>query len=269
MEFLTGYLLQIVSTVGVVFIFGSIIALLRRAFCAVAGRSGPKILLVTGIIGTPIHELSHALMCLVFGHKIKDIKLYQPRSNDGTLGYVSHTYNKKNIYHQIGNFFIGTAPVVVGGGLTVLILRFMLPDSFSSIFGEIELLSKTDIGSFPIVDFLKFIFYSVKAIFAPENFASWQGWVFLFLAIMISTHMEMSTADIKNSMRGLIFLLILLLLTDGATYLISKDAFAAVNEATFSFGLMISAFLIIPILFLTALLAVAIIFNAILRLFTR
>ena len=73
MDFLAGFLTQVMSTAGVIFLFGWIIALLRRGFCNVAYRSGPRILLLTGIIGTPIHELSHALMCLIFGHKIEEI----------------------------------------------------------------------------------------------------------------------------------------------------------------------------------------------------
>lgn len=78
-------------------------------------------------IGTPLHELSHAFMCLVFGHKITDMRLLILDPNSNVAGYVSHTYNKNNFYQNLGNFFIGIAPIL-GGFLTVSIIykQFMI-----------------------------------------------------------------------------------------------------------------------------------------------
>ena len=81
---------------------------------------GWKSQLLTGWLGTPIHELSHAVMCLLFLHRIKDVALFRPNEKTGTLGYVHHEFNPRNLYHQIGNFFIGIAPVI--GGCLVLYL---------------------------------------------------------------------------------------------------------------------------------------------------
>ncbi len=269
MDFLTGFFIQLFSTAGIIFIFGWLIALLRRAFCAVSGRSGPKILLATGIVGTPIHELSHALMCLLFGHKITEIKLYQPKAPNGALGYVSHTYSKKNIYHQIGNFFIGTAPIILGGGVIVLLMLLLIPDSFDTVKGEIEILSLADMSDLPIAEFFSFIWSAIVAVFSAENLSSTGGWVFIVLALMISSHMEMSGPDIKSGLKGLLFLSILLLLVDGVMYLLSPEAFALINSIAVSFGLIIAALLSISILFLTWLLLIAILFRGIGMLFGK
>ena len=93
MEILTNFLLQLACTVGVIAVFGLLIAWCTKLFCRMVGVAGPKILLLTGVVGTPIHELGHALMCLVFGHKIVEMKLFQPNNAEGTLGYVNHSYN--------------------------------------------------------------------------------------------------------------------------------------------------------------------------------
>lgn len=65
-------------------------------------------------IGTPVHELSHAFMCILFRHKITDMRLLILDPNSQCAGYVMHQYNKNSIYQNIGNFFIGTAPVFCG-----------------------------------------------------------------------------------------------------------------------------------------------------------
>ena len=269
MEFLSGFLTQIMSTAGVIFLFGWIIAILRRGFCKVAGRSGPKILLITCIVGTPIHELSHALMCVLFGHNITDIQLYNPKSDDGTLGHVSHTYNKKNIYHQIGNFFIGIAPVLLGGGVVILLLSLLLPDAFDVISSQIEALSDNNLGTLPILEFLAFILTAILEIFSFANFSAWQGWVFIILALMIATHMEMSGSDIKSGLRGLMFLLIIMLLFDGAIYSISPNTFFIITGAIASFGYALAAIFSISALFLLLLLIFATILRGIGSIFSK
>ena len=255
MDFLAGFLTQVMSTAGVIFLFGWIIALLRRGFCNVAYRSGPRILLLTGIIGTPIHELSHALMCLIFGHKIEEIKLFDPEAEDGALGYVSHTYEKKNIYHQIGNFFIGVAPVLVGGLVVILLLAILLPEAFGVISANIAEL--TEPGLYPISDLFAFLWTSTTEIFSEKSLSDWPGVLFIILALMISTHMEMSGSDIKSGLRGLGFILVILWILNGLLYLIFPAAFFAVTEAFVSFGFALAAILSISALFLLLLLLVA------------
>lgn len=269
MELIKGFVFQLIATVGVIALFGLIIALLRRGFCALAPKNGPRILLVTGIVGTPIHELSHALMCLIFGHRITEVKLYAPNSQDGTLGHVSHSYNRKNIYHQIGNFFIGTAPVVLGGAVILLLMALLVPHSFDAVMGEVEALAEIDMTAFPIAEYFEYLWNSILAVFSADTFSSWQGWVFIILAIMIASHMEMSGADIKNSSLGFLFLAILLFLVDGVVYLISPEALESINGAAVLLGLILSAFLSISVLFLLSLLLIGLIFKGIGMLFSR
>src|SRR4030042_644737 len=35
-------------------------------------------------LGTPVHELGHALFCIIFGHKIEDIQFFKPDKDTGT-----------------------------------------------------------------------------------------------------------------------------------------------------------------------------------------
>ena len=109
-------LYQLLSLLGLLFVVGLILYFLarftRNAFAAASARKLD--VFVTGWIGTPVHELSHALFCLVFGHRITDIKLFRPNSSDGSLGYVtlrthSFAFAKYRIawYHKNCQWFAG------------------------------------------------------------------------------------------------------------------------------------------------------------------
>ena len=70
MVFLENFLFQVLFSVGLIIIFGFIIAALNRAWCRMLGSKGMFAMRATGVIGTPVHEIGHAIFCILFGHKI-------------------------------------------------------------------------------------------------------------------------------------------------------------------------------------------------------
>ncbi len=262
MAIFSSFLNQILFTVGVIFVFGLLIALGRRAFCNLLGSAGYKFILATGIIGTPIHELSHALMCLVFGHKITEIKLFQLHSDDGTLGYVNHSYNPKNIYHQIGNFFIGIAPIVVGSAFLFLFMFLLTPATFSGVMAEIGAFNASN-GTFEISSILELFVGILGAIFGGNSIGNFLWWIFFVLAIMISSHMELSGADIKGSVVGVLVFAGILLVVDVILGLIGTPVLAGFTGVIASAGLTVASFLLISLVFTAIMLAVALIIKII------
>ncbi len=59
--------------------------------------------------GTVLHELSHAIMCVIFRHKIEKIVLFTLKDQKAR-GYVNHQYNPRSMYQCLGCFMIATAP---------------------------------------------------------------------------------------------------------------------------------------------------------------
>lgn len=206
---------------------------------------GRNAIMVTGVIGTPIHELSHALTALIFGHKITDIKLFQRPDQDGVMGYVNHSYNPKNIYHQVGNFFIGIAPIF-GGLLVIMVLMgLLIPqvlESFMAVVSQGMAVETLSIASFTGV-FTAYL-ELVKLIFAWENFQNVTFYLFLFLAICISSHISLSPADIKGAFKGLIFIFIILLLLNAIGLAQSILAFNVLK-----YNVLITSFLMIAVIF--------------------
>lgn len=113
---LLGYLMQVAS------------GLVRNRLSATIGAKGFAYFTA---VGTVTHELGHLLAAVIFRHKIVEVSLFNPQAN-GTLGYISHSYNKKSLYQRIGNFFIGTAPIYCGVLVIYLLTKIFLPDAIST-----------------------------------------------------------------------------------------------------------------------------------------
>lgn len=209
---LIQYLLQTGLTIGTIIIFGLLIALCNKAFYKNLGRAALPVCYVTGFIGTPIHECSHALFCLLFGHKIVEMKLFTLNDKEGALGYVRHTYNPKNIYQRAGNFFIGIAPILVISALLYLLLFLLCPGIVRSV--------KTIVSAIDTYG-IKSVFSGMKQFF-PEllsAFSNWRFWVFIAISAGPALHMNLSKADIQNALSGVIIVLIALFLINLIFYL--------------------------------------------------
>lgn len=260
---------QLLLTVGTILVFGLLISALRKIFCRVAGRAGYWVLLVSGLVGTPVHELSHALMCVIFGHRIDEVKLYDPGNPDGTLGYVRHSYNKRNLYHNVGHFFIGTAPIVCGGLVLLLLMRWLVPGVYAEVSPGIDgsfNMAGLDMGAV-LSDYGAALKNTVSAIFAPENLASAGWWIFIILSVMIAGHMELSLSDVTSGAFGFLIISVLLFVVDYVLWLINPARLVGFTETLGSYSLYVAGFLGLSVIFLSLLVAVAAVVRVILAMF--
>lgn len=161
-------------------------------------------------IGTPIHEFSHLITNLLFGHKIKSVALFRPikSKEDGVLGYVNFTYNSNSIYHNIGLFVTGIAPMIGGSIALFLLMKFLLPD----VYVALEYFDMNTLNIIEVFNNIKInMFENIELIFT--NYGKIENLIiFLILAFSISTHMNISTADLKSAIEGGIVLEIILLI---------------------------------------------------------
>lgn len=205
---LMNFALQLFCFVGIVAIVGFLIFLLNKLFYFVI--TGDRIVCyATGVIGTPVHELSHALACVIFFHHIEEIKLFQIDDETGTLGYVKHSYNKRNVYQMIGNFFIGVAPILCGTAIIYLLIRFMLPTAYAEIAQELSGMSALQRAGDYSAWFLQILllpWQMFKAVFGAFS-AGFLWWIFFLVAFCLSLHMNLSGADIKGALMGLPFVI--------------------------------------------------------------
>lgn len=255
-DILYNFVLQVVFTIGVIVLFGFLIALCNRTFYRNMSRLGTPLCYITGFIGTPVHELAHALMCVIFGHKVVDMKLFQIGDEDGTLGYVSHSYNPKNWYQQIGNFFIGVAPIIVISAVLYLLADWLVPGMTSELFSLVKSIERNP-------DFLTVItklFEMVVIFFSYATADKW--WLFLLVGLFLALHMTLSGADIKNATKGLIFLLVVMLGVNAVMWFVGADL-AGLTSECLSIGILLGGILIMGLIMSLVAVLISVIYKAV------
>lgn len=243
---LINTLIQIGIFVVSIYVVGFIISIINKLFYKIAGTS-KAVIYGTGIIGTPIHELSHALFCVIFLHKITEIKLFQINSEDGTLGYVKHAYNKKNIYHLIGNFFIGVAPILIGTIILILLLKLMVPTVFDGIVDIINNFVKANTESFNFFDFV-YLIGNIFIIFF-KGATNWLWWIYFIICFFIALHMNLSKADLKGTVVAIPFIIIIFAAINFILYFIAKDAYNSYLNVMWIGGMYLLSILLLSLLY--------------------
>ena len=156
--------------------------------------SARKLTRLTGYIGVPVHELSHALVCVLFGMRITKMAFYQPNSATGTLGFVEYRYSPYSMKHALGMALQGIAPLLAGAVIVGLLLANREP---------IEL---PDSGIGHIAGWLGGVVVGTAVTAWAQAMSGPVGFGAVLLATIVSMHAIPSLADIKSGLRGLIVL---------------------------------------------------------------
>ncbi|KFN02122.1 hypothetical protein D0U04_15865 [Bacillus clarus] len=247
--FLTS-VIQLFSLIGSIIVIGFILgyleSLTRTYWSRAFGRKG---FLLTAWIGVPIHELGHAIMCILFGHKIVAAQFFPTNTNDGALGYVQHQYNRRNIYQRIGNFFIGIGPIFSGITALILFMYYFVPESYALFNSTLETTTQsTSINIEMIQNMFLSTFFLLKSLFTLNNLFNLSFWLFLFIAICISAHIALSRPDIEGSVDGVIAIFIVLLLFNVIASLFQYDSNQLIGKVM-KYNMYIIAFSSVALLF--------------------
>lgn len=207
---------------------------------------GPRGVLATAWIGTPVHELGHLLQCFIWGHRVTKVKFLQLNNPNGVLGYVEHQYNPSSIYQQIGNFFIGMGPIFSGISALMLGMYLLVPESYFTFSTYID--NHVSSGSVDLMVILSAILAITKSLFTIENLLNPLFWLFLLFAVSISSHIALSKADIKGSSKGLLMIFFVLFIANLVAGLFNIDTYRFIFRLT-EYNTYVLAFSSIALLF--------------------
>lgn len=202
-------------------IFGIIFTFIEkrnsRAIINVFGRKG---LIITGLVGTVVHEFSHIIFCIIFRHEIVEFSLFRPFKSkyDGIMGYVNHRCNIKNPYQRVGNFFIGVSPIIIGTLMIIMSMWLILPNEFSLVKNSFDknMIYMSNINN--VVDSFNIyinLIISIISSLNPFKVTNYIAYIFfIYIMYSITTHMDLSIEDMKNSMSGFVLFFFLIFITN-------------------------------------------------------
>ena len=269
----TDYLLDVLKSTGlqIAILFGPLltISFLLHFVSAGLSHTGIRIFTRNGfiyifkLIGTPVHELGHAVFALLFGHSVTGMKMFDPGGKDGSFGSVTHTFKKGNIYQEIGNFFIGIGPIlmcVIALYLGVWLLFGINPKASNpGIFNPekwINLIAiKQSISGVyaSLANYMKFILNG-------PNSNWWKIALFFYLQFAIGSSITLSISDLKSALKGFLFFVIIHLLFNLSSLWTGNFMMVAVRQIHFwltDFYLLMLLALVINIAFLLIFLPIA------------
>lgn len=217
--------LQFVGLFGVLFLSGMVLTWISRWTNNTFRQFVlPKFgLYIFGVIGVPLHEFCHALFAKIFFHQIGSIKWFDPTGKGGSYGVVVHHYNDRNIYHRVGLFFIGMGPVLLAPVFLFLMYSLLIPNPvpFSVHLSDLGYLANG---------------FS-KSLLGAGNWSSVGFYAFLYLAVCLTSQMELSSEDLKVARGGVLPILLMILLLNMLSYVFNLNLHAKFT-AFFNAGLM-------------------------------
>jgi len=248
---------ELIAVIGYYFLFGILLYLLERMTLTLYQRTvGWNGVLWTAWLGTPIHELSHLLMCKIFCHKVIAVSFFSPDKASGTLGYVNHSYNKRNPYQAAGNLFIGAAPLIFGACVIYFVCVLLVPSSTTELLFPKPTQNFTSVSSAPLPFFVKIgadLARGITTFFTlltPANLIRPRFLLFLYISFCISSHIAPSPADMKSIGKGTIVVFILLWIWNigvapfglpDPAHVTANARFSTLGVGVFGFAVTISA----------------------------
>jgi hypothetical protein len=178
----------------VLLLFGAGIALL-----GLAGLAARTIVTLLSLVGTPVHELAHALASLLTLSRVAVVKLH---SDEVEVGFVGSQRS-----NPLGEIFISLAPTFFGVLVMWLAAVYIIPgfEAPAVPSPQLDLESAASFGAVfrEITDFLiQFLLATYEKLFDLQ-WDNWRTYVGLYVVLSVGIRIVPSAADLKGLLGGL------------------------------------------------------------------
>ena len=199
-NFFAVYIQVILLTLAVPILFGTVVWAVQRLFCYLVGADGARpLLLGVSALSTLLREVGHMCACLIFFHRIVDIKLLDLHAPDGELGFVEHSYNPRNPLALLGNLAYALFPVVIGLFTVLVTLLGCFRGVLFPFFDEVALLGERGAG---FAEYARVSFEFLPRMFTERTSGLFSAAVgaLLLLAVVLGIHVD--PRELRDALSG-------------------------------------------------------------------
>ena len=241
----------LVYTFGVMGVCALIVEQCHRATYALLGRGvGRFFWYATALPGAPIHELGHALLCLIFGHRIE---AFHPLPGAHGAACVEHSYNRRNPWAAMGNVWIAMGPILSGLAVMLLVLYAIFPQALTVYGDAVDALLSGGLSAGSTVALAGDMLRALLTAKSPW----WLLVIGWYLLLSMSQHVRLSVADLRSMAPGLPWVVCAAALVATLITLLGESALAATTAALQSYALLQCALFALILLFSLVCLAAA------------
>ena len=168
------------------------------AFLTGAGRGRP-LLLAANALSTPLREGAHALVAVLFLHRVEDICLFTAHGENGEFGYVEHSYNPRNPIALLGNFAYALAPVAFGLFAVTIVFLSCFYGVLPPFIAEVKALGESgaDFGAYA-----RAAFSLIPALLGAESASVFAKIVGILVLLLVSLGVSVTPTELADAFSG-------------------------------------------------------------------
>lgn len=222
MTFLEYYMQILLFTAVLPIGFGLLVYVCNKAFCALVGAGwGRPILLAWHTVLTPFREFAHLVAAMITLHHIGDFCLLNLHDPEGELGFVEHSYNRRNPIAVFGNFLFAILPAALGLVLSMLVIFVCFRGAFSGFSQSVAMLVETEAE---VGEYVRLAFGFLPAMFRDATTSLLGKSIGVLLLTLLSLGVYVSLEDLMGGLGGLFYYAVFAFLFAGVTALFDARA---------------------------------------------
>lgn len=237
----------------------------RRLYCFFVGdRSGFTLIKAASVLSVPLREAGHAMMAVIFWHRVEDLQLLNLNDPDGEFGFVEHSYNPRNPIALLGNFFYAMGPTVLGLVAVSLIFLTCFRGVLPAYFDEIRALGEAGAG---IGEYLHVAFLLLPKMFTAGGAGVLPRIIGCTLLILLCFGIHVSPVELFEAFSGTVILALLALAASGVMMLFDDRVMRIALAGIRSFSTVVTALYLVVLVFAAVVLLLGMFYGVLRTLF--
>lgn len=239
----------------------------RQICCMLVGdEEGRPLLQAFSVLSTPLRELGHVIACVLFLHRIEEMRLLDLHDPDGEWGFVEHSYHPRNPIAVLGNLPYALGPIATGLLAVLVICSTCFYGVIPQLFGEITALVEAGAG---LGAYVKAAISLIPGLFTTGSAPMVLRILGCVLLLAVCFGIYVSPIELKDALGGLAIFSVLATIVAGVLMLFDDRVLRIFFGGIRAYAAGVTALFLVVLLALAALIVIGLLFRIARMFFNR